>query len=400
MRVGEYTDRRFSEIENHIEAEDKDYLLNVNETEYVDYLTEQYRVDSLVLEYEEMTVETVEKNISSRELAEIHGVYSTGFSDRSKVEVLVFNIPFSGDRNLLKCRPNSYVIQTIDATIRNNEIEFEILTYRKGDMEIINEKQTHLRLIKTHDFNLEKDIKYFNDNLKAQVSGLVSDRKKEVMRQQNLMQSLGISIKRSKSVPSTFSVPILTKKIIVKPTAPAGKYQAEPTLDNANYQEILKVIDDLGKAMERQPSIYKGRGEEALRDLFIMQMVPHFESSTGETFNKNGKTDILIRHEGKNAFIAECKIWKGDVVYQKTVDQLLSYVTWRDTKTAVMIFVQNKDMTNVLSQVRSETEKHPCFVKFKGAPSEGRFDFEFHLPDDSSRSVQLSVLCFHLSETK
>lgn len=31
----------------------------------------------------------------------------------------------------------------------------------------------------------------------------------------------------------------------------------------------------------------------------------------GETFNKSGKTDILISEESRSAFIAECKIWRG-----------------------------------------------------------------------------------------
>jgi hypothetical protein len=56
--------------------------------------------------------------------------------------------------------------------------------------------------------------------------------------------------------------------------------------------------------------------------------------ATGETFNFQGKTDILIRVEGKNVFIAECKFWKGEKALLATLDQLLSYLSWRDTKAA------------------------------------------------------------------
>jgi hypothetical protein len=44
----------------------------------------------------------------------------------------------------------------------------------------------------------------------------------------------------------------------------------------------------------------------------------------GETFNFEGKTDILIRVEALNVFIAECKLWKGEKQFLATIDQLLS----------------------------------------------------------------------------
>jgi hypothetical protein len=60
------------------------------------------------------------------------------------------------------------------------------------------------------------------------------------------------------------------------------------------------------------PSTYKNKGEEELRDHILLLLEPNFEgSATGETFNKSGKTDILLRYDGKNVFIGECKFWKG-----------------------------------------------------------------------------------------
>src|ERR1700738_805507 len=36
----------------------------------------------------------------------------------------------------------------------------------------------------------------------------------------------------------------------------------------------------------------------------------------------DGKTDILIRKDGKNVFIAECKFWKGEKAFLETIDQI------------------------------------------------------------------------------
>lgn len=87
--------------------------------------------------------------------------------------------------------------------------------------------------------------------------------------------------------------------------------------------------------MERHPSTYAGKDEETLRDHFLMILDTHFESVTGETFNRNGKTDILIRHEKSNVFVGECKFWRSEKSLIKTIDQLLDYLTWRDSKAAV-----------------------------------------------------------------
>jgi len=89
---------------------------------------------------------------------------------------------------------------------------------------------------------------------------------------------------------------------------------------------------------------------------FLFQLNGHYQGqATGETFNSNGKTDILIRYENKNIFIAECKFWRGESLYLKTIDQLLGYVTYRDTKTALLIFIKNKNFTDILNKIKETT---------------------------------------------
>jgi hypothetical protein len=79
-----------------------------------------------------------------------------------------------------------------------------------------------------------------------------------------------------------------------------------------------------------------------LRTHFLVQRSGQYEGrATGETFNYQGKTDILIREENRNVFIAECKFWKGEKQFLETIDQLLPYVSWRDRKAAILIFDRN-----------------------------------------------------------
>jgi hypothetical protein len=149
--------------------------------------------------------------------------------------------------------------------------------------------------------------------------------------------------------------------------------------------------------MERLPSTYSGRDEETLRDHLLLVLQPRFEgSATGETFNKKGKTDILLRHENHNIFVAECKFWGGAKQHHETIDQLLSYLTWRDSKTAIVFFIGTKAMAAPLSSIEESTPKHPCFVASAGKRDESWFRYEMCLPGDRGRRVHLAILCFHV----
>lgn len=103
-----------------------------------------------------------------------------------------------------------------------------------------------------------------------------------------------------------------------------------------------------------------------------------------------------MRFQGKNVFVAECKFWRGQKQHQETIDQLLSYLTWRDSKTAIVYFVDTKEMTAPLKALGPATAAHACHVANKGNREESWFRYELHLPGDASRPVHIAILCFHL----
>ena len=114
------------------------------------------------------------------------------------------------------------------------------------------------------------------------------------------------------------------------------------------------------------------------------------------SLNFNGKTDILIRVEDKNIFIAECKFWKGEKSFAETIDQILSYLSWRDTKTAVILFNRNKNFTEVLAKVKETATLHPHFKKGPVVEGETRFRYVFGNPKDHNREVTLTVMVFDI----
>ena len=179
---------------------------------------------------------------------------------------------------------------------------------------------------------------------------------------------------------------------------PQEENNAEPfTEDLQQYEEILSVLSNMVTVMERNPKTFGGIEEEALRDHFLVQLNGQYKGqATGETFNKKGKTDILIRVDGKNIFIAECKFWGGEKKLKETLDQLLGYTTWRDTKLALLIFNRNKNFSAVLEQIPEVMKNHPTFRQELSYPSETRFRFILHHPEDKNRELLLTVLAFEI----
>ena len=111
-----------------------------------------------------------------------------------------------------------------------------------------------------------------------------------------------------------------------------------------------------------------------------------------------GKTDILIKFEGHNIFVAECKYWHGQSDHHANINQLLGYLTWRDSKVALIYFVQNKNMKEVINQIEKITNTHPFFNKSLGIKEESWFEYDFFLKGDREDSIKLTILLFHFPE--
>ena len=188
---------------------------------------------------------------------------------------------------------------------------------------------------------------------------------------------------------ATFAAPITRVTLFAPPTAP------EPELERAMYEHILEVCQGMVDVMERDPRPFAAMEEEHLRTQFLVPLNGHYKGgASGETFNYEGKTDILLRHEGKVIFVAECKFWRGPMGFTQTIDQLLGYTAWRDTKTAILLFNRNKDTSAVLAQIPGLLSAHPNFVRSENYPSSTGFRAVLRHRHDAERHLTLTVLVF------
>jgi hypothetical protein len=185
---------------------------------------------------------------------------------------------------------------------------------------------------------------------------------------------------------------------IVQREAPGGGSQ--PALSDEVYGHVVEVIRRVGRGMELSPTTYHRLDEEARRDIYVVTLNTHYEDQTsGEAFNFTGKTDILVRYEGENVFLGECKIWDGPQSLVKALDQVLGYASWRDTKLALIMFVPNAKFSDVIDKARETIEEQEQFVRWANPPTQDqpmRAVVRWH--GDEDQHADLAVFLVHLPQ--
>jgi hypothetical protein len=395
--VLEYQKRAINE---EVHKLDPDYLLGVSEQDLVASLIDQFRMNVPVLKEDEIYVaDHGDTRIDvSQDPARL--IYDRSYSHYVTGTRTIIAVPFEGDASFFAIQPQTYTLTPPVAAIEHSELR---LTYQKLNQDgqaLKREYQATVDSIRMCLGSLASSAKTFNDQLPSLVNQAVSQRKQKLLRDAGMVSSLGLQIKRREGAVATYSAPIQRRQPRVeRPKVNVGAFKPEPTLPEEEYEFILSILKNMVRVMELSPQAFEEMGEEDLRTHFLVQLNAQYEGqATGETFNFQGKTDILIRTEGRNVFIAECGFWDGEKKFLEKIDQLLSYLSWRDTKTALLIFNRNVAFSDVVSKIKTAAVKHSCFKRDLGISDESTFRYMFHQPSDPNRELRLTVLAFDVPQ--
>jgi len=393
----DYLDRFKINLQREIESQEPAYILNVDEKAYTSYLISKYTLEVPILEEDKICISEI------KELEREHGIPTV--SDASMLSgklSLAVSIPFKGERNLFKCQPSTYRTPPL-GDILKSEIRLYYIGKTRDSNEVKKRFTKDLRDIKDYLQWMEKDLDAHNDWIKTNSKRFFLQRKKDLLQDQTFLESIGLPIKRTENIPETYTIPLERKKIdITKPEVKEDFGRPEPVLPQAEYEYILETIFHMSLAMERSPKTFSKLGESEIRDFFVIILNSHYEGrATGETFNYQGKTDILIRVEDKNVFIAECKFWNGEKHFISTIDQILGYLSWRDTKTSIFLFSRKQNFSQVLSRIEQITKSHKFFKRYHKLKNETLqdetvFSYVFQHPTDEERELFLTVLAFNI----
>lgn len=308
-------------------------------------------------------------------------------------------VPFEGDPELFRHHPNRYGAGPPYASVRGNELHFGYTLSRlddDGQKALKNQIDQDGRLLSTFLAGVGDDVGVYHHNLRNEITQAIAARKRRLGQTSDLLTKLGIPVRRRPEPERPKQIPLARRRVAYG--LDAARSQA-PTndlvLEMQEYDYILDVLANMGLAMERSPTTFRNLTEPELRDFFLVVLNGHYEgAAAGEVFNCTGKTDILIRVENRNVFVAECKFWDGPKSVKDAIDQLLGYTTWRDTKTALILFNKRKDFSSVVSKLPEIVASHAQFKQALTHRGETHFRYLFSHPQDKERDLYLAVLAF------
>lgn len=385
-------------MKEEIERLDANRLLNTAPADLVTYLVEKYKVEPVRLKrddwYAEPTKE-IQVDVRYDTMRWIRDTSRPALVPGERTEV---RIPFEGESELFYTQPNTMSSSPPRAVIEKNEVILRYDLPSDAPREVRPLIDQTLNEIEQYLGWQRSMIDGHNNSLAQVAAQAIEQRRARLLAQSQRASSLGIPVRRCDAAPQTYVIPTVRRKAApTLPPATSAQFEPEPTWAMDQYEHALKVVQNMTHVMERSPEAFKSMDEEALRQSFLMQLNGQFEGkATGETFNMGGKTDILLREADRNVFIAECKIWKGPKGFNDAIDQLLGYTTWRDSKTAILVFIRGTDTSKVLSGVDVTVKAHTNYKRPVVWPHESGFRYVLHSNGDTNRELILTVLVFHV----
>lgn len=364
-----------------------------------DNLYEQFYVQPVTI-FEE---DTTRRSIREQKIQRQSTMYYFNSHSSDTVEVdgvcITFYFPFDGDSLLFSCRTSTFSLSGYpDISLESGY--FSISYYKslremsgsENQAKITNELNRDVREIRSGIQYANADVVLYNGSLREYALQGLTDRKKRIESFYTIANAFEISLEKSEYAERQINI----KRNI---TPIAHTYNTEKPyycISDQDYSDILDVIKHTASTYERTPQSYRSMQEEDLRNALLATLNATYKGmATGETFRNKGKTDICIEQENRAAFVAECKMWKGQKEVEAALSQLDGYLTWRDCKAALLYFVRKKDFLRVLT-VAKETLANNGAVRKLEEIDKNEFACDMISVTNPGQIVKVRVMLFNL----
>ena len=313
------------------------------------------------------------------------------------VEIKIY-YPYSGEKDLLKCRPSvfllggypnitvekDYIVLSVEKTLSETKAPTA-----KDDINktITRDKEEIVSALK----NINASVESFNNNLTKRALEELNKKKAKIEQYYEVSRMLEVPIEKT-----DYAKKIIPFQRRIMPIA--HKYRREDYygISNEEYNNILFTIKHTLTTYESTPCSYKSLGEEELRDTLLAALNgTYLGAATGETFRKKGKTDIRIEANNRAAFIGECKIWNGKKSIETSLNQLDSYLTWRDCKTALIYFVRKKNFFPIINSIYDTLNEIENIKSIKEL-DKNEYECDYYSKSNEGQLISIRVMLFNL----
>ncbi len=381
-------------LESKIQEIPRDEFLGSSDEDLLAYLRPKLEFVPLALRKTEKVMEEEEIKVE----IEDYGRVTTVAGIR-----IVASIPYSGEFLLWNLRPSCSRSSCPEGevTMRNGGGELKVLVEEpiaRGGERIAALLNRNIEEIEWYIEKQRRDIESHNSTIDEAIRRAAERRRGVINQYKDIVTILNIPLKRRSGEPSFVEVPLRRKLVRPLPQPPETGFRPEPGISDERFEHILSVVRHSGRTFEACAHTLRALQEDGLRDIILASLNTHYEGqATGETFRRRGKTDIRIESSERSAFVAECKIWHGQAELKRAVDQLLSYMTWRDCKSSVIVFnKENARFTDLRQKAEEALTSHDQFVERIEQKQAGEWRGRFCSREDSERRVTVHVFLFNL----
>ncbi len=363
-----------------------------SQNQIIDHVTSKYRIEKIELLVDEKQHDMIPIKIDVTD----NDVYTQTWDNR-RIEIpgykVVEHIPFTGTSELFYLQPSTHTLRSWDGEITGETLSFsrdfqESNATPESITDVINQEISHYQ---QEIGRVNHDISDFNKRLTDSVSVSVQKRFEQISKFDAIKTALKMPLEKSNNPSPINRVEIKVQKF----TTLSDDTKEDPgaTISDEHYEAIIDSLRSMGNSMETTFAS-TSLGEEQLRDILLAGLMSSIKSgfAGSELFHKSGKTDIAIPFNNKATFVAECKLWEGAKYINEGITQLLAYTTWRDAKTALIIF--NRDNSNfsaIQDQIEGIFTIRDDFVR-KITQRSGEWRFVMQKTDDPTRYIEIHVI--------
>jgi hypothetical protein len=381
----DFLHQRISNATDDVGRLDAEYLLAENEDVLVASIVAKHMPEQVTVLWDEASRSAVTETTTQVRDAFGRQTFTVPASR------IVISYPITGDSELLAYRASRSYMRAFDADINAASLDVDVIA-RQLTAETVNARTHEIR---EHLANMadwaNNDLRTERARLETGLRATVAARRKRLLDDRQLEAALGIPMKPRGTTPP--AVPAAPRTISIATRIAQKPFVPEPVLDEAHYRDVVRQVEAWARSLERVPGTAAKLDEEELRDHLLVALNLHWEGRAGgELFNGAGKTDILIREGDRNVFIAECKFWRGPKSATAALSQLLSYLVWRDSKAALIVFITTKDPAATIASLHATVAADDRYVlTYPGGVPERRIDYRVRA-DDEGRTVALAVM--------
>jgi len=391
--IDDYYRLVIEKIRGEVKDQSDGYLLSVNIDEYVKYLFEKYSLQKITFDKsQENSIEKVRKTCEVGNYGE--RITTEGLWARVRLPV----IDNDKIKEILKLMPSTFTFNPPKMEYSNGFMIVDIVIEEPtNNIDVENTIKKVYQEVEWRNVDIEKQ----NEELKKEIRNIIDLRIAKIKDEDAILEqitkkvSVPLRLKNSSSLLPAH--PLKVKQKIQPIMSPKSIQPVELQLEPDKFNAIIDLIDNCCMSFERTPMTFSKMEEEDLRNVILSTLNSIFEGNVvGEAFSKLGKTDIYLKVVKGGIFIAECKYWRGPNTVNETVDQILRYLTWRNSYGVIILFSRNKGFSTVIDSLSGMITKVPNYVKGFGKVNDRYFKAQYKLPEDDRKLIEIHFMIYNL----